>query len=226
MGATLRDQLFDIRIRNIEGKYFIPSKAVEDVLSAEKIHPCILCSSIEEIRRTDVLRVIENGGKRVFAILLLLRKESLMVNFVQNDHMLQGTNLDSKLPFHLETLKTVLLDQRIASEFCQRQWEFLPPFFQENRNHRTFESETVLPFIEQEELAQGGFGEVFKVTLDANQHGFSYGYGRKVNNACKRYSTWVDHISSSRLSGRSSNISTKMTMTAMGATITTRAKSL
>lgn len=189
MGTTLRDQLFDVRIKNVEGKYFIPNKALEDVLSADKIRTCILCSSIEEIRRTDVLRVIESGGKRVFAILLLLGKESLMDNFVQNDHMLQGTNLDSKLPLHLETLETVLLDERVASEFCQRQWELLPPFFQEDRNHRTFESETVLPFIEQEELAQGGFGEVFKVTLDANQHAFSFGYGRKVNDAHKGYVT-------------------------------------
>ena len=121
MRTTLRDQLFDIRIKNAEGKYFIPNKVLEDVLSADKIRTCILYSSIEEIRRADVLRVIENGGKRVFAILLLLGKEYLMANFVQNDHMLQGTNLDSKLPLRVEPLGTMLLDARVASEFCQRQ---------------------------------------------------------------------------------------------------------
>ena len=189
MRTTLRDQLFDIRIKNAEGKYFIPNKALEDVLSAERIRTCILYSSIEEIRRADVLRVIENGGKRVFAILVLLGKEYLMANFVQNDHMLQGTNLDSKLPLRVEPLGTMLLDERVASEFYQRQWELLPPFFQEDRNHRILESETVLPFIEQEELAQGGFGDVFRVTLDSNQHAFSYGHGRKVKKCSKLHFT-------------------------------------
>lgn len=174
--GDLSSRLFLARIRSHEGKYFIPTKSLEELLPSDQLHKSVVRSSIEEIHRKDVLRAIENGGKRTFAILLLLGKEASMADFVQNDQMLESTDLDSKLPLHLDTLTTIFADKAAALGFYQRQWELLPPFFRKGRNHRNFESETVLPFTESDELAEGGFGRVFKVTVHADQHAFTHSH--------------------------------------------------
>lgn len=88
--------------------------------------------------------------------------------------MLESMDLGPKLPLRLETLTTIFADKAAALGFYQRQWELLPPFFRKGRNHRNFEGETVLPFTESDELADGGFGRIFKVTVHADQHAFTY----------------------------------------------------
>lgn len=185
--GDLTSLLFLARIRNHEGKYFIPIKSLDDLLPSNIIQKSVIRSGIEEIHRKDVLRAIENGGKRIFAILLLLGKEASMADFVQNDQMLESTDLDSKLPLHLETLTTVFADKAAALGFYQRQWELLPPFFHKGRNHRNFESETILPFTESDELAEGGFGRVFKVTVHADQHEFKHDSHTKVSTMHQGY---------------------------------------
>lgn len=177
----LRDRLFLARVRNYEGRYFIPNKSLEELLPSDIIHSCVARSRVEEIHQKDVISAIEYGGRRVFTVLLLLGKESSMAEFVQNDQLLQATNLDSKLPLNLDTLETIFTDKGAALNFYQRQWEVLAPFFQEGRNHRNFESETILPFTESDELAEGGFGHVFKVTVHADQHAFTQDNRAKVS---------------------------------------------
>lgn len=178
--SDLSSRLFLARIRNHKGNYFIPIKSLEELLPSDKIHKSVARSSIEEIHQKDVLRAIENDEKRIFAILLLLGKEASMADFVQNDQMLESTDLDSKLPLRLKTLTTIFADKAAALGFYQRQWELLPPFFRKGRNHRNSERETVLPFTESDELAERGFDRVFKVTVHADQHDFTHDSHTKI----------------------------------------------
>ena len=177
---ALMKSLYDARVKNIDSRYFIPDRALRDILSEEAVYDHVQTMAVEPYHRREIIEAIANRGKRLFAILILLGEESSLVKFMERDQMAKEYDLDSRLPLTLKDLQMILGSGTTASLFYEKQWELLPPYFCEDKSHRLFHEDTVFPFVGIERLTEGGFGEVSKVTLNEAHHGFSEAEGEKV----------------------------------------------
>ena len=83
--------------------------------------------------------------------------------------------LDAKLPLAERRLEEILGDAILASEFFEKQWEFITPVFSRTLLPRVFESETILPFLAQEFNGRGNFGDVFRYDIHLENQRFARG---------------------------------------------------
>lgn len=113
--------------------------------------------------KNETLEWIMRGGRKIFAILVLLKdEESAISRFMEHDHY-QKSPLDERLPFSMETLDSIIPD--IAEDFCEMQWEFVAPILYRNVVHRSLPDKTRLPFVYNKKIAEGGFGVVYEIEL-------------------------------------------------------------
>lgn len=122
------------------------------------------CSEIPSYNLQDVVAKVLKGGLRVFSILVLVGKESLISSFIESDN-LQRSRLDDKLPFSADTLQSIIPDTDAASNFYRRQWEFVAPVFSRSTLHRSLNSKMRLPFVQNKKLGEGGFGVIYEIQL-------------------------------------------------------------
>jgi hypothetical protein len=59
-----------------------------------------------------------------------------------------------------------------ADLFYEKQWEFTAPIFAPFVLRRSLEYETILPFIKEEKLGSGGFGDVYLLDIDPGHQVF------------------------------------------------------
>jgi hypothetical protein len=147
-----------------EAKFFVPHKKLYELLTRSVIFEVVSKSKITEWFNLDqVTDKIYSGARRIFAILVVLNgQEKNIVRFIEYDHF-QVSPLDHKLPFSRDDLEKRVPD--IAIDFYEKQWEFSAPIFVRGVQHRALDVFTALPFVENTKIVNGGFGEVFKVTL-------------------------------------------------------------
>lgn len=149
---------------------FLVETDIDELLTAPRIKECIQESGIDPVKQDECFDRIYTSGHKVFAVLVLIRRVSLLPNFVQTDQMNKEPALDSKLPFSLEDLTLKFGDKGAAMEFEDQQWRVAIPFLRQDLAYRTFHQKTILPFTKKESLVSGGFGEVDVVTVAAGQH--------------------------------------------------------
>jgi len=164
-GYQLRNQLRTLR-RSVaaSGESFIPQKALYRLLSKDVVSATLRRSGTSAIHIDSLTDKILKGGQKLFAILVLLKgEESKILEFVKHDQ-LAVSPLDSRLPFSLETLTTVV--PSIALEFYETQWELLAPVFSKGVLHRELHDMIRLPFVRNKWIGGGGFGDVYEIELE------------------------------------------------------------
>ncbi|KAH8882492.1 kinase-like protein, partial [Thozetella sp. PMI_491] len=150
---------------NYESKWYIPATELEKALSAENVKDAVVESKIQPYKQDEVVQAILHGGKKIFAVLLLIDEAKCFVNFLGHDH-LQNTPLDAKLPYTQPELDTIL-GEAAGVLFHRTQWQVLAPVFRGDLSHRVFDKATILPFIHNVKIGNGAFGTVYEVVLDA-----------------------------------------------------------
>lgn len=160
----LQQRLEALRRRNIESRYFIADSDLFTVVEEESIQVSMGKCSFENYERREFEEAVKSGGKKVFAILTLIGKPELIAPFIRNDQ-LQNHHLDQRLPYSYAELLNII--PQSATKFCEMQWELLPPLFSKHKTHRVFHDDTILPFVNQEWFASGGFGEIYEMSLEA-----------------------------------------------------------
>jgi hypothetical protein len=163
----LRDQLRDLR-RNVANDrcFFIPQKLLYKLLTRDIVSTTLSQSGISAIHIDNLTETILKGGQKLFAILVLLKgEETRILEFVKHDQH-SALPLDSRLPFSLETLTTIVPD--IAVEFYETQWDLLAPVFTKGVLHRELHDLIRLPFVRSEHVGEGGFGDVYRIELEAH----------------------------------------------------------
>lgn len=109
----------------------------------------------------------------IFGVLVCIRQVRHILSFVGTDsYGDEPSHSDHKIPFSLENLIRVL-PTTVAREFFEKQWEFVAPVFSKNILHRRLERQTILPFLDEEPLDQGGFGLVNRITIHGAHQKFS-----------------------------------------------------
>ncbi|KAK6523676.1 hypothetical protein TWF281_001651 [Arthrobotrys megalospora] len=145
-----------------DDRKFMPFQLLQRVLTPERIGAEVdSIGDIEFFLKTSVTTWIQSHGRRIFAILTLLREGHFITKFM--GQAFQGTRFDEKLPFSKEELEAFIPD--IAPQFYQRQWEFVSPVWSKNVVHREVPPDVRLPFIYNKRIDRGGFGVVYEIKL-------------------------------------------------------------
>lgn len=162
---ALRAAIRTKRVRNIESRYFVPQKALYDLMTQEKVAHVVSEAEFEREHFEELTQEIMKGCRKIFAILILIRHPQSLLAFVEDDQ-LQSSSPDQKLPLALSRLRALLPTDDAAEEFYQQQWEFAAPVFTGGSLPRVLHQDLILPFIEQKEVGEGGFGIVSEVTIE------------------------------------------------------------
>ena len=161
----LRDKILHLRLRTAEPRVsFVPAGALNRVLTPETIREAIQASNLPVHRHSELVGQLTRGGRRLFAILLVIHKSSRLLHFIESDE-LQNIGLDSRLPMSLSTLENILCFKNDAAEFFEKQWEFTAPIFKRRAGHRFLNGQTVFPFLRSEIKGTGGYSNVYQVVL-------------------------------------------------------------
>ena len=169
MAESIEDRILDLQVKNFESAHFIPIESLEQVLIEPTIQDVVAKCGVDVQKRVETISVIQSGAKKIFAILILMRKEILIRHFIEHDQF-QTEKLDAKLPMSVSWLQT-LIGEKSAKLFCQKQWMFVAPYFRNDLSHRNLENDVILPFTASRYVGSGGFGTVFEVTLDPAHQG-------------------------------------------------------
>lgn len=174
--SRLRTEISNKRRRSTTGQHFLPCSDLRTILTAEQIRNAVAELSCPDHERIGLATKISNEGVRLFAILIWMKEENAIVDFRDHDA------LDSRLPLREERAK------EIAPEFGKAlseeiQWQFLPYKFKNDmQDHHTIIDDTrrILPFLEEERLEGGAFGDISKMTVLSTQQEF---YPNEVRNS-------------------------------------------
>lgn len=158
----LQARIESLRQRNIEFRYFVPSQELYTTLDEASVQEVIKGCDIEPYNRKEYVETILRGGRKVFAILVLMGLPHLIEEFIKKDQ-LQHDQLDNRLPYSETDLELRIPDT--AQRFFEMQWELLAPLFSTLKTHRVLDDHSILPFTNETYIASGGFGEVHEVWL-------------------------------------------------------------
>ncbi|KAF3059824.1 Cyclin-dependent kinase 3 [Daldinia childiae] len=166
--SKLRDRLERSLVENHETKWYLPEPRLNAILD-EKTISDVIKSKIMPQYQDEVRKAVLAGGKKIFAILIMIGKEQDIVRFIQNDHM-QDQPLDAKLPFNKDNLVHILGETN-GNLFHRKQWSVLAPRIRGDASHRDFDLGTILPITENKKIGSGGFSTVYEIKLNPEHHG-------------------------------------------------------
>ncbi|KAF4626119.1 hypothetical protein G7Y89_g12041 [Cudoniella acicularis] len=167
--SRLRAELEKRKIRSSSERYFISNSDLSAVFTAADVRQLVAELKCRTEDRVGLPGELFAHGRTTLAILVWLRQENSILNFRTRDI------LDKSLP--LENVEQAnALAPGVGNEFVtETQWMFLPYQFGRNmaQSHKEIRREIILPFVNEENLGDGGFGEVLKVTIPASLHQFT-----------------------------------------------------
>ncbi|KAL3461679.1 hypothetical protein BJX64DRAFT_152529 [Aspergillus heterothallicus] len=163
--SQLKAQIRKIRRRNAARHWYIPEALFLQVATDELIRQAL--AETPSYQREETVARISQHGKKIFGILVLLDLAARVSKFIEASEL-----RDERLPFKLVVLvQDVGLSEDEANDFHERQWELTAPVFFRGTLHTNMTDYTVMPFEKDEELGQGSFGLVYKVSLDPDHQG-------------------------------------------------------
>lgn len=169
----IRHQLSDCEVQTYCHDFtFIPQNSLNEILTQDTLRAILSEAPFKKwfYKREELVQLLAQGGKRMFAILLLIGREHDILKFHERDKM---QSLDAQLPLTIEGVEEVLgsegvVDVNVATDFVRVQWKLLTPVLRKDRSHRVFDEKTVLPFVENILLTKDGFEEISRVKLLAS----------------------------------------------------------
>jgi hypothetical protein len=166
--VSLFDKLHLIRQRSSKGTYFISFTSLKETLQREVIASEVVRICQQGHQLPQIIDIILKNGLRVFAILVLLRQEELILNFIESS----DEHIDAKLPFEKSSLTRIAptISHRFATEV---QWELIPHIFRVGGYYRKLDDTIVLPFVDERKLDEGTGGVIHECTIAAGQHNFA-----------------------------------------------------
>ena len=158
-----REKIQFLKCPTAEAEYFVPSKALGQILTTEVVSYLLSKLILPPFEQEEIIRVITQGGRKVFAILLMMREEPRIMDFAETVFY-QERGLDSKLPYDLAFLSE-MMPSNLALSFFGAQWEFIPPIFGRGMGYRQLNDRAIIPIEKIEKAAEGGFSIVDILTF-------------------------------------------------------------
>ena len=175
----LRVALVDSYQDNTKGQSFIPHGKLRDIMRPDMIKATLKESNITPFYAESALKAVITGGRKLFAVLVLMRRPELITNFIKGDNF-QPVQLDHQLPLDTQTLKTLLKDNTAVTEFDQRQWELTAPVFTASIPERHLPKKIILPFLHDEKIGGGSYSSVYEIRIEASHQRLGQEVGQRV----------------------------------------------
>ena len=173
--GELRLELRRLRRLNANHRWYIPQRSLYELMTRDAIHT-ILQNSMTEMYNLDatVENIFQNGIK-IFAILLLIDRATLVSKFIKIDQL-----QDPRLPFALSVLENDI-DCTCADDFFERQWELLAPEFFCGTVIRSFDPWAPLPFTKDAPIGHRVFDTVHEVMIDQDHQEPTSKFSQRVS---------------------------------------------
>ena len=134
-------------------------------MTKEALLEVFLDSKLAVYHLEELVHDVLEGARQIFGILILVRRPECISNFIRNDRFqYQLSHLDHKTPFQYEILGKIL-PKDIATDFYETQWEFTAPVFTRRVLPRFLEEDTVMPFLKDTIVGEGGFGVIHEIEI-------------------------------------------------------------
>ena len=166
----LRAQIVNKREQNVEKRHFLPQQALYDLMGEVLVKQAVREAGINAHDVGEITKEIMKGARKIFAILVVIRQPQSILSFIQDDQF--QSSLDHKLPFPLGKLRELLPSASLGQEFYEKQWEFAAPVFTKRLLPRVLEDDMILPFVEDKEVGEGGFGVVHTIKVELHHQNF------------------------------------------------------
>ena len=140
--------------------YFVPKSVLREHFQHPYYAKKLLAALYPDVEcRVDPEQILPYS--KVFAILLLIGNGKYIQHFVQHDEL-----QDHYLPFEHQptSFPTATADPDFFKNFCQKQWQFCPPKFNDKMK-KHFKADCVLPIVKEERIAEGASAKVYKICL-------------------------------------------------------------
>lgn len=165
---SLRTQMRNNMVRSESGHLFLPDVSVGTIFTMPAIKEAIQELECQPDERIGLAEKIHCGGKKTFAILILMGDEDYIVKFRNYNA------LDNRLPLNRHDAQKIAgeVGVSLADDY---QWKLLSLTFPAKmwEHHWEIDNEKILPFIgEPEQVATGAFGEIHKVKILPSQQDF------------------------------------------------------
>ena len=157
-------ELLRYQSENAYGRHFVPHDKLLELMTRDNVREALEDSAMKPYSIEETTETIVRSAYRIFGILVLIGQPESILMFIQDDGHRQLC-LDDKLPFGLEKLQEILSDDIVKRQFDEKQKEFTVPIFDRSAIPRDFKGYTTLPFIEDDHIGSGGFGNVYKIKI-------------------------------------------------------------
>ncbi|KAF2468617.1 kinase-like protein [Lindgomyces ingoldianus] len=161
-----------LRRKTWNSREFFPERPLKDIIYIDTVL-ATLNSKGFHLPRTVYNKAchIMHHYIKVFAILVLVDKPEEIEAFFEEQ------KYDIRMPFTETPLAKV--SPMSEEQFLAWQYEFTAPCFGPNPQHYRISSNTILPFIVNEPIASGAFGNVYKIGLDSEHQDLTAMVGSK-----------------------------------------------
>jgi len=166
---TLYDSIYSLRCKNHQSQCFVPRQSLFELLQQETIENALRETTPSQ-QLGELVQTILRGGRLIFSILIAINHVDYMIKFVERDQ-LQLSQLDDKLPYDLKTLETIMQEAH-ALQFYDIQWVYIAPTFMPFVLRRHLADDIILPFLSEEFISCGGFGDVYRIAIDPKHQKF------------------------------------------------------
>jgi hypothetical protein len=152
----LRDTIMLARKRTAHNQWFVPEKRLRQILNREAVSRQIEACEVPHHNRQECVELILANATSLFGILVCLRQEALIMEFISNGLF------DKKLPLGEDEVEGI----NVHDEFFILQPAFTSPVFSRTSIILNLKDECILPFLEDSKMGGGGYGNSFHVSLD------------------------------------------------------------
>jgi hypothetical protein len=147
------------------GGCFFPTFALAKALTPSRVLKVVADNErVKEHEMDFLVSLILERIPKIFSILLYDGNQDSFLDFLHRQEF------DSRLPItdekSLQHLKAA-----IREKFMERQWEFIPVLLKKDELHRNLRDREILPYLKDEYLGSGGFGQVYKVIVCRSHQG-------------------------------------------------------
>ena len=119
----LRNMILEVqnKNRNVQNRCFVSDQDLCEVVTRDTVHEA-LCDTVDDncqlalYQINDVVNVVINGARRIFAILVHIRHTKSIRQFIEDDKYC-ASELDHGLPFDMAKLSAILSARPIVDEF-------------------------------------------------------------------------------------------------------------
>lgn len=133
------------------------SKRITTVIIADVIHQSV--PGVRDHRLSITAERIRDNGLRIFCILIVIDHVDQIIDFLAHKAM------DDRLPVRTVGELCEIAPDLDHEQFMAVQWQFVPWVFENHSIHVILPDNIVLPFLEEELIAEGAGGTVSKISI-------------------------------------------------------------